>query len=167
MNPRLARLAALLRTLVWIAIMLLLLLPSLNWFGARLGVAAEMGLRDRAVAWALAIPPFAVVALGLSQLLGFCRRLRDRGVFTATAATALGRMGAALMAGSALLPLSRAALGLYTRPPGLSVHDAIIGRAATLLEMAFIGVMLGLVFVAFAAVLREATRLAEENASFV
>ena len=163
MTPRLARLATLLRALVWIAIVLTLALPSLNWFGVRLGPAADMGLADRTVAWGLAIAPFAVVAVGLGQLLGFCRHLRDRGVFTAAAATALGRMGLAMIAGSVLLPLSRLGLDVYLGMP----RAMAVGRVAVVLELGFIGVMLGLVFVAFAAVLREAARLAEENASFV
>ena len=163
MTPRLARLATLLRALVWIAIVLMLLLPSLTGFGVRLGPAADMGLADRTVAGVLAIAPFAVVAIGLGQLLGFCRQLRDRGVFSATAATALGRVGLAMIVGSILLPLSRLGLDVYLGLP----RAMAIGRVAVVLELGFIGMMLGIVFVAFAAVLREATRLAEENASFV
>lgn len=132
-------------------------------------------LGHRVVAWLLAMPPPVVVAFGLRELLGFCRGLRGRGAFTTAAAVALGCMGWTLVGGSVLLPLSRFALALFLRmpgTPGLPVRAFAIGcrpvfGAALTLEMAFIGTVLGLVVVVFAAILRQAARLAEENASFV
>jgi hypothetical protein len=171
MTPRLTRLAGALRFLVWLSIALVLLLPTLNWLlpdlpgGPALARHASLAGSERLFAWAIAMPPYLVAAIGLAQLALFCQRLRARGAFTREAAVALSRLGWSLMAAALLLPLSRFALGAYLAPLAEAAGRPMVG--VLLLLAIGLGFLFGLVFVVFAAVLREATTLAEENASFV
>lgn len=171
MAPRLNRLFGVLRVLVWLAIALLLALPALTWLEPgpfalpRANLArADLAADQRMVAWLIAMPPYLAVALGFGQLLGFCRRVRDGAVFTAAAALALRRLGWSLVLAAVLLPLSRGALGLAM--PSLAMPGLAMPGPAVLLAVA-VSATLGLVFVAFAAILGAATELAEENARFV
>jgi hypothetical protein len=176
MVERLIRLADWLRALTWAAIVLVLLLPTLNWLVPSLAGAAgvlrhvDLALPERVIAWALAMPPYLAAAIGLGQLLGFCRSLRHGHVFTEAAATALRWLGWSLIAASLVLPVSRVALGLYVGQLVASQALPVELRpllGAVMLVAVGMGFVFGLLFVVFASVLREARMIAEENASFV
>jgi len=125
-------------------------------------------MEDRLLGWVISIPPYLVVAVGLAQMTLFSRRLQNQRVFSRVAALALRRFGYSLMIGAALTPLSRLCLTLYqphilalTRPlfPGVVPPGLLVATA--------LGVTFGLIFVLFASVLDEATRVVEENAGFI
>lgn len=174
MTTRLFRLASILRRVLWAAILLVVLAPSLGWLvpdiarglPAMLLGGADLPAAHRLIGLAIAMPPFLVVAFGLAQLQAFCRRVGDRRMFSRAAATALRRLGWALLAASLLLPLSR--IGLWWLLGGGAAPQSL-GDWMMLLPalVVAIGVTFGLVFILFAAVLDEAARLAEENAGFV
>lgn len=163
MTSRMVRLTSALRALVWGALLLLLVLPSLNW----LLPATDGGgaAATRLLGWGLAMPPFAAVAVGLWFLLGFCRRAGSPDVFTGAAARAIRRFGWALVTAGVLFPLSRLAIALTLGAPA-GGHGALPGLTVIVLGSA-VGGIVGLVFVVVAAIIDEGTRLAEENASFL
>jgi len=157
-----------------LGILLLILVPTLAWFGPMPGMPnagvvptrrVELPPGQEVLGWLLAMPPYLAVALGLGQLMAFCRRLRDRRVFSGAAASALRRFGWSLLAASLLLPLSRASLLVLVGGFPDSLH---FGMAGVVLAMfVALGATFGLIFVVFAAILGEAARLADENAAFV
>lgn len=158
---RLSRLASLLQALVWFAILLLVLMPSAAWL---LGLTAsargmDQPLIERVVIWAIAMPPYLLVAFGLTQLAAFCRGIRTQRFFTLEAMKGLQRFGWSLLAASLFYLPSR------LMPVWLGLTDVALGPLPFLAPT--LGVIFGLVFVAFANVLSEASRLADENASFV
>ena len=176
MELRVGRLAALLRAFVWIGIGLLMVVPVLRWHapelvlgGGPLSQAANVP-DIGAVRWVgffLELPPFAIVAFGLAQVLGFVTVLRQRTMFSAGASKALRRFGWSLIAASAILPLSRALVWLYIGHIGEAKAAALpFAMPLFLLPVSF-GVVFGLIFVLFGALMTEASRLAEENASFL
>lgn len=175
MPLKLTRMTLLLQAVAWLGIALLILLPTVNWIGPWLtgGGGAEarraVASGDRVLAWLMVIPPYAVVALGLYQVTRFCRTVRHSQVFTVAAVTALRRFGWSLIAGSLLFPVSRLAVVLYINGGTWPAVTAQAGAAVGLQFLLYvaIGVMFGLVLVVFATILGEASRLAEENASFV
>ncbi|MGQ3074939.1 MAG: DUF2975 domain-containing protein [Ferrovibrionaceae bacterium] len=171
MTRRLLRLGRLLSLLGWLGIVLLIAVPSANWLlPLRPAESAihHLSLLDRALAWMIVAPPYLVVASGLGQLLAFCRRIREHKLFHAAAVRALNRFGWSLIAASALVPVSRVALGLLFASPidPIDFGSRYIFGAFPLLAVA-VGMTFGFVLVLFAAILDEAVRLAEENASFL
>lgn len=175
MPEKLTRMTLLLQAVAWLGIALLLLLPTLNWIGPGLtgGVGAEarraLAGSERLLAWLLVMPPYAAVALGLFQVTRFCRTVRQSQVFTTAAVAALHRFGWSLIVGSLLFPISRLAFAVYLAGGAWPAVTAQAGAAVGLLFLLYvaIGVLFGLVLVVFATILGEASRLAEENASFV
>jgi heme/copper-type cytochrome/quinol oxidase subunit 2 len=77
----------------------------------------------------------------------------------------LRRFGWSLIAASVLLPLTRLVLWLVIAGTAPGPESGLGGVILTMLVA--LGVIFGLVFVVFAAILREASRLAEENAGFI
>jgi len=162
---RLSRLADLLRLAALAAVVLLLGIPLL-------GIAAPEGLLQglafrpvaglpagpRLLAGLLLALPFLAAAAGFAALYGFAARLQAAEIFTTAAATALRRLGSLLLAAALLLPPSRLAAGWIAGLP-LAGPGVLLGTAA--------GAAFGLVVLAFAAVLAEARRVAEENAAFI
>jgi hypothetical protein len=159
------------RIAIWTGVALLLLTPTVNWLLPGL-IDPSAGLRplvltmpQRVTGWLLAMPPYVIVALGLAQLAGFCRRIEQRQTFSSAGVDAVRRLGWSLIAAAAVLPITR----LVLRSTVLA--DAALGPGPLagvlwILPVA-IGVVFGAVFVTFAAVLAEAVRLAEENERFV
>ncbi|NWH07972.1 MAG: DUF2975 domain-containing protein [Alphaproteobacteria bacterium] len=158
----------LLRLLVWIGIALLLLTPAATWLGgfSYAGeVAKGLSLGGRFLAYAYAAPPFLFVAAGLAQLLVFCREAKDARVFAEPATRAIRRLGYALLAASAAMPLARLLLWtLIVQPPEAPQFKVI--TFSIVLAIA-VSATFGLVCIVFAAILKEASALAEENASFL
>lgn len=175
MSPRLSRQARLLQVLTILGMALLLLMPALIWAEPGIGRPAAgwrgalegLAWPDRLAGWALGLPPFLAAAIGLGQLHGFCRSLARREVFSAAAARALGRFGWCLIAAAIALPCSRLAVIWHVSPPGTSAGGMLALLGALPVLALLMGIIMGLVFVIFAAILDEATRLAEENAGFV
>lgn len=168
----LARLAGRMQLLVWIGITLLGLIPVTVWFDPDLTVrwgqlTVTWTVADRLIALALTLPPYVMAALGLAQLLHFCRAAQQDRVFTISAARSLRRFGWALIAAALLLPVSRVSvwffIGFETLATAPGWGRINIGQIAL---SSGIGLVLGLVLLAFGSILHEATRLAEENASF-
>lgn len=172
MTSRLPALARRLRVLVWLGIVLLVAAPGLNWLDPALAeraphFAGVWTVADRLAAWAIAAPPMLVVAVGLGQLLPFCRRVEEERVFTHAAADCIRRFGWAVIAAAVLFPLSRLAIGHYLGgDPTSAVAWWRLAGGQALMATA-VGLALGLALLVFGAILREATRLAEENASFL
>jgi hypothetical protein len=110
------------------------------------------------------VVPVGVMICGLWHVRALFRNFADGRVFSDSAAHHLQRFGASVRAQGPLGPLTANALALTLslgNPPGqrllvvsLSIND-------------YFAVIVGGVLVAAAAVMREAGRLADENASFV
>ena len=169
MHARLRRLTVLMRGLVWLGIVLLLSLPTLSWLEPSLmpgGGHARAGLTwgTRLTGWMLVLPPFVILAAGLAQLGVFCRRIGGPRLFSDAAATALHRFGLALMAASLALPVSRLAVSAMLEGGSFDLRS--MTGTPVLLGLA-LGLLFGVVFVVFAALLREASRLADENERFI
>jgi hypothetical protein len=166
-------LAHLLRVLVWIAAVLLILIPTLVWLSpAWQGVLqyqpgmvarADRAGTPRLLLVAALMPPYLSAAWGLFQLSGFCTRLSRGEHFSRAAATSLRRFGISLVLAAALLPPSRILARALTQWE--TTTQPLLG-VTPILAVLF-GVVLGLIAVVFAALLEQATRLAEENARFV
>ena len=172
MCSQILRLASRLRTLVWLGIAMLIVMPSLAWFDPDLASRwpqsdFEWTWKNRLAAWALSAPPTLAVAIGLGQLLRFCGRVREQRAFTEAAATALRRFGWAIIVGACILPASRLGLWLYVGAVPTAAGTWTRFLFGQTLLAASIGLTIGLALLVFAALLREATRIAEENASFV
>lgn len=179
MKDRLQRLARRARICVLFAAALLLALPTLAWLlpealalltGQQRGLTeatSALGAGPRLLGWLVSLPPFLAAAWGLVQFLTFCRQAEEGRVFTVSVAIAIRRMGAALVAASTLLPLSRLALrltGVLATEPygGMSVIAGIVPLLPVV-----VGLTLGLVLLALGAVMTEAARLSDENERFV
>lgn len=168
----LPRLAARLRLLVWLGIVMLAAMPALVWLASdlapRWGQATALWTGgDRLIALLLTAPPYWMAALGLAQFLGFCRTVAAEAVFTPAAAESLRRFGWALIAAALLLPPSRLGLWAYIGFEAV-VEASAWGRVniGQIILSSGIGLVIGLAVLVFAGILREATRLADENASF-
>jgi hypothetical protein len=171
MAARLPLLALRVRIAIWSGIILLVLTPTANWLLA--GVAEPgAGLRSmslstpqRVVGWLMVMPPYLIVALGLAQLAGFCRRIEQRQTFTTAGVKAVRRFGWALIAAAAVLPITRLAVRT-TVLADVALGPGLLAGILWILPVA-IGAVFGAVFVTFAAVLAEAVRLADENERFI
>lgn len=169
----LGNLAALLRLLTWTAAVLVVGLPVLGWSGAMGEPFVSLLLRpfDAGARWLLAagtlMLPFAILAGGLIRLSGFCDRLARGAHFSRSAAEALKQFGWATGIAALLIPATRFAVALAaTTPLDWSEAAAVSLRLAPILA-ACIGALIGAIVVVFAAVLDQATALAEENATFL
>jgi hypothetical protein len=137
-----------------------LLLARLGETGARL----PLGPSEQAIAALIIAVPVGVMIWGLWHVRALFRDFADGRVFTGTAARHLRQFGISVLLQGPLGPLTATALALALslgNPPGqrylvltLSIND-------------YFAVIVGGVLVAIAAVMREAARLADENASFV
>jgi hypothetical protein len=171
MSTRLPQLALRVRIAIWTGIALLLLTPMVNWLlpgimesgpGSRL---VSLPMSQRVIGWLLVMLPYAIVALGLAQLAGFCQRIEQRQTFTSAGVSAVRRLGWSLIAAAAVLPVTRLVLR-WTVLADAAPGPGLLAGISWILPVA-IGAVLGAVFVTFAAVLAEAVRLAEENERFV
>jgi hypothetical protein len=137
-----------------------LLLARLGETGAKLPVTPV----EQALAGLIIAVPVGVLVWGLWHVRAmFCDFAQGR-VFTATVAHHLQRFGVAALAQTLLGPLTATALALALslgNPPGqrylviaFSIND-------------YLALIVGGVLVAVAAAMREAARLADENAGFV
>jgi hypothetical protein len=137
-----------------------LLLARLGETGARLPLTPT----DQLIAGLIIAVPVGVMVWGLWHVRALFRDFAGGRVFTGSAAHHLQRFGVSVLAQGPLGPLTATALGLALslgNPPGqrylvltLSIND-------------YFALIIGGVLVAVAAVMREAARLADENASFV
>lgn len=170
---RLSRTMARLTSTGMVAMLVLMvsafLVPSWtrNMLLARLGqTGADLPLGPNQVLAAAAITaiPFGVMLWGLWNARAMFLNFADGRAFSSEAARHLYRFAIAVLAQAPLGPLTAMALALtlsLANPPGqrllvltLSIND-------------YIALVVGGVLVALAAVMREAARLAEENASFI
>lgn len=170
-------LAVVLRLLTWGGALLVVVLPVLPWLGtpadlpavpaASLPSAFNGTNAQRLLVIAMLLPPYVSVAWGLIQLSSFCVRLSRGEHFSRAAATALKHFGWSIIAAAALLPVTRIAAMAYVRPPDYWWEFLpVVLRVVPLLAMA-LGLIVGLIVIVFALVLKQATALAEENASFL
>jgi hypothetical protein len=169
--------AHLLRVLVWIAAVLVILIPTLGWLSPgwqgvlqlqpAIVIRADRAGTPRSLLFAALVPPYLCAAWGLFQLSGFCARLSRGEHFSRAAAVSLRRFGISLVLAAALLPPSRIlARALVQAGPHWEATTQPLLGVTPILAVVF-GVVLGLVAVVFAALLDKATNLAEENARFV
>ncbi|MCG6205487.1 DUF2975 domain-containing protein [Rhodopseudomonas sp. HC1] len=137
-----------------------LLLTKLGDVGARLPLDAG----NQALAAIIIAVPVAVLVWGLLNVRALFGDFARGRVFTAATATHLQRFGIAVAAQGALGPVTATALALV-----LSLGNPPDQRMLVLTFSSndYISVIVGGVLIAVAAVMREATRLADENASFV
>lgn len=169
----LGSLAALLRLLTWTAAALVVGLPIIGWSGA-LGEAFDSLLLRQYPAgpgWMLAagtlLLPFAILAGGMIRLSGFCARLARGAHFSRAAAQSLNQFGWATAIAALLIPATRFAVALAaTAPLDWSEAASVALRLAPILA-ACVGALIGAIVVVFAAVLNQATAIAEENATFL
>ncbi|PZA09746.1 DUF2975 domain-containing protein [Rhodopseudomonas palustris] len=137
-----------------------LLLAKLGDIGNRLPLDAG----NQTLAAIIIAVPIVVMLWGLVNVRALFGEFACGQVFTATAATHLQRFGIAVLAQGALGPITATALALALslgNPPGQRL------LVLTLSSNDYVSVIVGGVLIAVATVMREATRLADENASFV
>lgn len=137
-----------------------LLLARLGETGAKLPLTAT----EHVMAGLIVAVPIGVVIWGLWHVRAMFREFAEGHVFTVSVAHHLQRFGAAALAQALLGPLTATALALVLslgNPPGqrylviaFSIND-------------YLALIVGGVLVAVAAAMREAARLADENAGFV
>jgi hypothetical protein len=170
------RLVLLSRVMVWLAgigIILVIVLTTLalalsDWTRnlrlGQTGAALSLTPGSRLLAGAIVAVPVGVMVFGLWHVRALFREFAAGHVFTESAARHLQIFGATVLAQAPLGPLTSIALtvGLtIANPPGqrmlavsFSIHD-------------YFALIVGGVLFAAASVMREAARLADENASFV
>lgn len=174
-----ARLARLSRRMAWVTtvgIVLIVVLMGLafaipdwsrnlllNRLGAT-GAKLPLGPAEQAALAAIYAVPIGVMVWGLWHVRALFRDFAIGRVFTADAAERLRRFGLSVLLQGPLGPLTATALALALalgNPPGqrylvltVSIND-------------YVALIVGGVLVAIAAVMREAARLADENAAFV
>lgn len=137
-----------------------LLLTKLGEIGTRLPLDAG----NQALAAVIITVPVAVMLWGLVNVRALFAEFARGQVFTTTAAAYLQRFGIAVLAQGLLGPVTATALALalsLSNPPGQRL------LVLTFSSNDYVSVIVGGVLVAVAAVMREAVRLADENASFV
>lgn len=173
------KLVRLSRTMAWLTtagMVLIVMLMALafvipswtrNLLLARLGeVGAKLPLGPSQViaAAAIMVVPIGVMVWGLWHVRALFRDFAAGRAFTVGAARRLQRFGVAVLVQAPLGPLTATALAMalsLANPPGqrllvltLSIND-------------YLALIVGGVLVAVAAVMREAARLADENAGFI
>jgi hypothetical protein len=173
------RFVRLARVMMWLATIGMVLVIGLSLLGvvfadwtrnfllARLGqsgAALPIGASDRAITAAIIALPVGVMAWGFWHVRALFAEFAAGRVFTEAAARHLQLFGASVLAQGPLGPLLSVALtvGLtLASPPGermlaitFSIHD-------------YFALIVGGVLFAAASVMREAARIADENAGFV
>jgi hypothetical protein len=174
-----ARLTRLSRTMEWVTVVGMALIVvgtsaaaivpawSRNLLLARLGeTGARLPLEPshQAIAALIFAVPVGVMIWGLWHVRALFRDFSHGRVFTGTAARHLQLFGISVLVQGLLGPLVAAALGVALslgNPPGQRF------LVLTLSSNDYFAVIVGGVLVAVAAVMREAARIADENASFV
>ena len=106
------------------------------------------------------LPSYVVLAIGFAGVVGFARQLARGQVFAGSAAAPLSWFGACVLLASLLLPIGRLTAGWMMGQGGSWLGPAQLMVATT-------GLSLGLLILAFASILRDASRLAAENAEFI
>lgn len=174
--PDLARLARRCEALVWLATVTALASPVLVWlapfwmprvFLGLYGLGADpapIGLTTQLAGAGIALLPATVLAWGLLGMVPLFRGLGRGALFAPITALAVGRLGRALLIMALLDPLTRLAARLLASG---GVLPSLAGVSLGVGTRALVFLVLGATLVALAAVLREAARLADENASFV
>jgi hypothetical protein len=167
------------RVMMWLATIGIVLAIGLTFLGvvfsdwtrnfllARLGqtgAALPIDPAGRAITAAIIALPVGVMAWGLWHVRALFAEFADGRVFTEDAARHLQMFGASVLAQAPLGPLTATALTVALtlgNPPGermlaiaFSIHD-------------YFALIVGGVLFAAASVMREAARIADENASFV
>lgn len=133
----------------------------------RLGQAGSnlpLGHDQVLAAAAITAVPFSVMLWGLWNARAMFKDFARGHAFSSAAALHLHRFGVAVLAQAPLGPLTATALALalsLANPPGQRI------LLLTLSSNDYIALVVGGVLIALASVMREAARLAEENASFV
>jgi len=133
----------------------------------RLGQAGSnlpLGHDQVLAAAAITAVPFSVMLWGLWNARAMFEDFARGHAFSSAAALHLRRFGVAVLAQAPLGPLTATALALalsLANPPGQRI------LLLTLSSNDYIALVVGGVLIALASVMREAARLAEENASFV
>jgi len=176
---RLARLARLSQAMMWVTTVGIGLIVVLTVLGflipdwtrnallARLGqvgTALPLTPAARLVAAAIFAVPVGVMLWGLWQVRALFRDFAEGRVFTENAARHLQMFGVAVLAQAPLGPLTATLLAL-----ALSLANSQ-GERLLLITFSlndYFALIIGGVLVAVATVMREAARLAEENAGFV
>jgi hypothetical protein len=155
--------------LVLVAMVLAFVIPewTRNLALARVGQPGEplsFTLSNRLAGAAVVVLPVGVLLFGLWEIRALFHMFANGQVFTETAARHLQRFAAAILAQSLLGPLSSTGLLLaftFNNPPG----RRLLGFALSIDD--YIALIVGGLLLAIAWVMREAARLAEENARFV
>lgn len=178
-NPAAGRLARLSQAMMWVTTVGIGLIVVLTVLGfvipdwtrnallARLGqVGSALPLTPaaRLVASAIFAVPVGVMLWGLWQVRALFGDFAEGRVFTETAARRLQMFGVAVLAQAPLGPVTATSLALalsLANPPG----ERLLLVTFSLND--YFALIIGGVLVAVATVMREAARLAEENASFV
>ncbi|WP_022720948.1 DUF2975 domain-containing protein [Rhodopseudomonas sp. B29] len=178
-GPAAAKLVRLSRAMEWVTTIGIVLIVGLvgaafvvpswarNLLLARLGeIGGHLPLDagNQAVAAIIIAVPVVVMLWGLLNVRALFGEFARGRVFTAAAASHLKRFGIAVLAQGALGPLTATALAL-----ALSLGNPAGKRLLVLTFSSndYVSVIVGGVLIAVAAVMREATRIADENASFV
>jgi DUF2975 family protein len=178
-TPSSTRLLRLSRAMVWLAsigIVLVIVLTILalvlsdwtrNLLLARLGQSGSslaLTLDARLIAGAIVAVPVGVMVFGLWHVRAMFREFAAGHVFTEAAARHLQMFGAAMLAQAPLGPLTSIALSVgltLANPPG----QRMLAVSVSIND--YFALIVGGVLFAAASVMREAARLADENASFV
>ena len=112
----------------------------------------------------VALAPGLVLVYGLCGMLPVFRGFRSNRLFTADTASAVRRLGAALITLAVLDPIIRAAFSLILTldRPGMRPSIALGVDTTAIIYLA-----IGSTLIALGAVMREAARIADENQSFI
>lgn len=174
--PDLRRLARRCEALIWLATVTVLAGPVLVWlapfwlprlFFGLYGLGADpapAALTTQLAGAAIALVPASVLAWGLLGMVPLFRSFGRGALFGPITALAVGRLGRALLVMALLDPLTRLAARLLASG---GLLPSLAGISLGIGTRALVFLVLGATLVALAAVLREAARLADENASFV
>lgn len=178
-SPRLARLARLARAMIWITtigIVLIVVLTALafvipdwtrNLLLARLGqtgAVLPLSPSGQIAAGAIVAVPVAVMVWGLWHVRALFREFAAGRVFTERTARHLQMFGASVLAQAPLGPLIAVALTItltFGQPTGQRM------AAVAFSTNDYFALIVGGVLFAVASAMREAARIADENAGFV
>jgi hypothetical protein len=178
-TPAPDRLIRLSRTMMWLTTLGIALIAVLSVLGfaipdwtrnallARLGqtgAALPLTPGTQVIAGAIAAVPIAVMLWGLWHARALFAEFSAGRVFTESAARHLQMFGASVLAQAPLGPLTALAFSVgmtLANPPG----ERMLAIAFSIND--YFALIVGGVLFAAASVMREAARIAEENASFV
>lgn len=178
-DPRLARLArrGRLFSLATLAVLALLVAGGLGlwlrpeWVVAtvvpRIGVAGypiTLGTTERAIGCAISAVPLAILGYGLFQVHLIFRDFGRGEIISEALSRRLERFGGAVMLQALLSPLAAAALSV-TLTVGNPEGERLL--AVTFSSYDVVAILVGLLLIGIGTVLREAARIARENAGFI